>query len=135
MTFVCLLYAYELELCDKFSMIHVEMLPSQASIEIIGREIHLNKFYFLIWEYHDYFPVLLTKVLFTNRFEALIEREWIQGGHPFKDRCCKSVYSRSEAKTESPIFLLFLDSVWQVHIIRSIHCRFFGEHYQERRIF
>lgn len=56
---------------------------------------------------------------YYHRFEALIEREWIQAGHQFKDRCGKSVYSRSEAKSESPIFLLFLDSVWQVKYSES----------------
>ncbi|KAF6031748.1 MTMR9 [Bugula neritina] len=47
-------------------------------------------------------------------FEALIEREWVQAGHPFKSRCCKSVYSKTDSKFESPVFLVFLDSVWQI---------------------
>lgn len=51
---------------------------------------------------------------FFYRFEALIEREWIQAGHPFSDRCSKCAYARSNSKTESPVFLLFLDCVWQV---------------------
>ncbi|XP_067945083.1 myotubularin-related protein 9-like [Watersipora subatra] len=47
-------------------------------------------------------------------FEALIEREWIQAGHPFADRCSKALYSNTQAKKESPMFLLFLDGVWQI---------------------
>ncbi|GAB6019226.1 Carrier protein, mitochondrial [Chamberlinius hualienensis] len=50
-------------------------------------------------------------------FEALIEREWIQAGFPFATRCQKSVYAVSNlrAKSHSPVFLLFLDIVWQIH--------------------
>lgn len=49
-----------------------------------------------------------------HRFEALVEREWIQAGHPFRSRCSKSAYAITKQRQESPIFLLFLDSVWQV---------------------
>lgn len=48
------------------------------------------------------------------RFEALIEREWIQAGHPFRHRCAKSAYAISKQRHESPVFLLFVDCVWQV---------------------
>ncbi|XP_046578152.1 myotubularin-related protein 9-like [Haliotis rubra] len=47
-------------------------------------------------------------------FEALVEREWIQAGHPFRSRCSKSAYAITKQRQESPIFLLFLDSVWQI---------------------
>ena len=47
-------------------------------------------------------------------FEALVEREWLQGGHPFGDRCVKSAFAMSKNHQESPVFLLFLDCVWQV---------------------
>lgn len=47
-------------------------------------------------------------------FQALIEREWIQGGHPFSKRYFKSAYSSTTQKSEGPTFVLFLDCVWQV---------------------
>lgn len=48
------------------------------------------------------------------RFEALLERDWIQAGYPFADRCLKSSFAVSKLRQESPVFLLFLDCVWQV---------------------
>lgn len=50
-------------------------------------------------------------------FEALIEREWIQGGHPFATRHARSCYTPSahRSKSNSPTFLLFLDCVYQIH--------------------
>ena len=47
-------------------------------------------------------------------FEALIEREWIQAGHPFRIRCTRSAFGRSSHGQESPLFTLFLDCTWQV---------------------
>ncbi|KAH3752879.1 hypothetical protein DPMN_187505 [Dreissena polymorpha] len=35
-------------------------------------------------------------------FEALIEREWLQGGHPFSDRCAKSAHAVTRQRQESP---------------------------------
>jgi len=49
-----------------------------------------------------------------HRFEALLEREWLQAGHPFGDRCEKSAFATSQHRQESPVFLLFLDCAWQV---------------------
>ncbi|XP_072913265.1 myotubularin-related protein 9 isoform X2 [Hemitrygon akajei] len=49
-----------------------------------------------------------------NGFEALIEREWLQAGHPFQQRCAQSAYSNSKQKNEAPTFLLFLDCCWQI---------------------
>nr|KAG5691365.1 hypothetical protein BaRGS_033414 [Batillaria attramentaria] len=46
-------------------------------------------------------------------FEALVEREWVQAGHPFRFRCAKSAYAISKQRQESPVFLLFMDCVWQ----------------------
>ncbi|KAL0281646.1 UNVERIFIED_CONTAM: hypothetical protein PYX00_002571 [Menopon gallinae] len=50
-------------------------------------------------------------------FEALIEREWLQAGHPFPVRHFKSCYSPSSSRTKSnsPTFLLFLDCLAQIH--------------------
>jgi myotubularin-related protein 10/11/12 len=44
-------------------------------------------------------------------FQVLIQKEWVALGHPFSDRL-GHVYSKQADK--SPIFLLFLDSVWQI---------------------
>ncbi|XP_052386461.1 myotubularin-related protein 9-like isoform X3 [Carassius gibelio] len=47
-------------------------------------------------------------------FLCLLEREWIQAGHPFQQRCAHSAYSHARLKQECPSFLLLLDCVWQV---------------------
>ncbi|XP_014113911.1 PREDICTED: myotubularin-related protein 9-like isoform X2 [Pseudopodoces humilis] len=47
-------------------------------------------------------------------FQGLLEREWIQAGHPFQLRCARSASSHGRGKQEAPIFLLFLDCVWQL---------------------
>ncbi|XP_040917387.1 myotubularin-related protein 9 isoform X2 [Toxotes jaculatrix] len=47
-------------------------------------------------------------------FLALLEREWIQAGHPFQQRCVRSAYSHARLLQESPVFLLLLDCVWQL---------------------
>ncbi|EDV22388.1 uncharacterized protein TRIADDRAFT_28926 [Trichoplax adhaerens] len=45
-------------------------------------------------------------------FQALIEREWLLGGHPFSSRCSK--LCNTQDISTSPVFLLFLDCVWQL---------------------
>lgn len=60
-------------------------------------------------------------------FEALIEREWLQAGHPFATRCKHSAfapanYGNSDKREFSPVFLLFLDCVWQV--MQQFACSF-----------
>ncbi|XP_072356385.1 myotubularin-related protein 9-like isoform X3 [Scyliorhinus torazame] len=47
-------------------------------------------------------------------FQALIEREWLQAGHPFQLRCASSAYSHAKLKQEAPVFLIFLDCCWQM---------------------
>uniref|UniRef100_A0A8C1VK97 Zgc:154055 n=1 Tax=Cyprinus carpio TaxID=7962 RepID=A0A8C1VK97_CYPCA len=47
-------------------------------------------------------------------FLCLLEREWIQAGHPFQQRCAHSAHSHARLKQECPSFLLLLDCVWQV---------------------
>ncbi|XP_056282422.1 myotubularin-related protein 9-like isoform X2 [Pseudoliparis swirei] len=47
-------------------------------------------------------------------FLALLEREWVQAGHPFRQRCAHSAYSHARLQQESPVFLLLLDCVWQL---------------------
>ncbi|KAM7376498.1 hypothetical protein PAMP_006226 [Pampus punctatissimus] len=47
-------------------------------------------------------------------FLVLLEREWVQAGHPFQQRCAHSAHSHARLQQESPVFLLLLDCVWQV---------------------
>ena len=47
-------------------------------------------------------------------FQLLIEKEWLQAGHPFSKRCFKLAYGSTTQKQEGPTFLLFLDCVRQV---------------------
>lgn len=37
-----------------------------------------------------------------------------QAGHPFQQRCAHSAYAQGRPKHEAPLFLLFLDCVWQL---------------------
>ncbi|KAM4625078.1 myotubularin-related protein 9 isoform 2-T2 [Polymixia lowei] len=47
-------------------------------------------------------------------FLTLLEREWVQAGHPFQQRCAHSAYSHARLQQEAPVFLLLLDCVWQL---------------------
>ncbi|XP_029797140.1 myotubularin-related protein 12 [Suricata suricatta] len=44
-------------------------------------------------------------------FQSLVQKEWVMGGHSFLDRCN---HLRQSDKEEVPVFLLFLDCVWQL---------------------
>ncbi|XP_033905398.3 myotubularin-related protein 10 [Acipenser ruthenus] len=44
-------------------------------------------------------------------FQSLVQKEWVMAGYRFLDRC--NHLKRSD-KVESPLFLLFLDCVWQL---------------------
>ncbi|XP_054162802.1 myotubularin-related protein 2-like [Oppia nitens] len=46
-------------------------------------------------------------------FEVLIEKEWISFGHKFAQRCGHGEDKHSD-DNRSPIFLQFIDSVWQI---------------------
>ncbi|XP_076652050.1 myotubularin-related protein 10-B [Halictus rubicundus] len=46
-----------------------------------------------------------------NGFQSLLQKEWIAGGHPFCDRLGHIAKRKSE---KSPVFLLYLDCVWQL---------------------
>ena len=61
-----------------------------------------------------------TKITFTSTFrthfsfsgfQMLIEKDWLSFGHKFQDRCGHVI---SDANEVSPIFLQFLDAVWQL---------------------
>ncbi|XP_056446479.1 myotubularin-related protein 9 isoform X1 [Gadus chalcogrammus] len=47
-------------------------------------------------------------------FLTLLEREWVQGGHPFQQRCARSAHSHARLQQEAPVFLLLLDCAWQL---------------------
>ncbi|XP_050307149.1 myotubularin-related protein 9 [Anthonomus grandis grandis] len=47
--------------------------------------------------------------------QALIEREWLQAGHPFQTRHSNFCYSNGKTKGQQPTFLLFLDCIHQLH--------------------
>lgn len=46
-------------------------------------------------------------------FQTLIQKEWVVMGHPFCTRL-SHVYRNEEDNQQSPVFLLFLDCVWQL---------------------
>ncbi|KAH9380982.1 hypothetical protein HPB48_008196 [Haemaphysalis longicornis] len=50
-------------------------------------------------------------------FQALVEREWLRGGHPFRLRCQHGAFAPASVRTkdQSPTFLIFLDCVFQIH--------------------
>ena len=62
-------------------------------------------------------------------FQALITREWVAFGHPFRERHCCGPFAAAAAASgsnasastqssggEAPTFLLFLDCVHQIHL-------------------
>uniref|UniRef100_A0AAY5ETH3 Myotubularin phosphatase domain-containing protein n=1 Tax=Electrophorus electricus TaxID=8005 RepID=A0AAY5ETH3_ELEEL len=44
-------------------------------------------------------------------FQGLVQKEWVMAGHRFLDRCN---HLKRNDKEESPLFLLFLNCVWQL---------------------
>ncbi|XP_058485743.1 myotubularin-related protein 10 isoform X1 [Solea solea] len=44
-------------------------------------------------------------------FQSLVQKEWVMAGHRFLDRCN---HLKKNEKEESPLFILFLDCVWQM---------------------
>lgn len=69
----------------------------------------------VIYHYHYLMPLLLS--LCIHRLQALIEREWLQGGYPFSTRHKHSCYTpaHQRRKSSSATFLLFLDCVYQLY--------------------
>ncbi|KAI1905215.1 hypothetical protein AGOR_G00013830 [Albula goreensis] len=45
-------------------------------------------------------------------FQSLVQKEWVAGGHNFLDRC--NHLHHKEKELQSPVFLLFLECVWQL---------------------
>ncbi|XP_060113259.1 myotubularin-related protein 11 [Heteronotia binoei] len=44
-------------------------------------------------------------------FQSLVQKEWVAAGHPFQQRL--NLWQKNE-REESPVFLLFLDCIWQL---------------------
>ncbi|XP_036383036.1 myotubularin-related protein 12 isoform X2 [Megalops cyprinoides] len=45
-------------------------------------------------------------------FQSLVQKEWVAGGHSFLDRC--NHVHQKDKEFQSPVFLLFLECVWQL---------------------
>ncbi|KAJ8263065.1 hypothetical protein COCON_G00155220 [Conger conger] len=45
-------------------------------------------------------------------FQSLVQKEWVSGGHSFLDRC--NHLHHKDRELQSPVFLLFLECVWQL---------------------
>ncbi|KAL6465632.1 hypothetical protein MHYP_G00257650 [Metynnis hypsauchen] len=47
-------------------------------------------------------------------FQGLVQKEWVAGCHAFLDRCNHLYQKDKECQSPSPVFLLFLECVWQL---------------------
>lgn len=66
-------------------------------------------------------------IYFSQGFQVLVEREWLEFGHKFADRCGNGVNSE-DANERSPVFLQWLDCVYQ--LFKQFPCAFqFNEAY------
>uniref|UniRef100_A0A3B5BEH4 Myotubularin related protein 9 n=1 Tax=Stegastes partitus TaxID=144197 RepID=A0A3B5BEH4_9TELE len=63
----------------------------------------------------------ILRVRVRNIFLLMVEH-LSTDGHPFQQRCAQSAFSNNKARLEAPVFLLFLDCVWQ--ILRQFPCSF-----------
>ena len=57
-------------------------------------------------------------VIYINFFQLLIEKEWLSFGHKFADRVGHGDDKHND-NDRSPIFLQFIDCVWQVCKIKK----------------
>ncbi|XP_076125903.1 myotubularin-related protein 12 [Alosa pseudoharengus] len=46
-------------------------------------------------------------------FQSLVQKEWVAGGHNFQDRC-NHLHHKDKEHLQTPVFLLFLECVWQL---------------------
>nr|XP_023657190.1 myotubularin-related protein 11-like [Paramormyrops kingsleyae] len=58
-------------------------------------------------------------------FQGLIQKEWVMAGHRFLSR---ANYHRDSDKEEAPVFLLFLDCVWQLWAQCPTRFQFTGDY-------
>lgn len=61
--------------------------------------------------------IFLIKASFLISIQALIEREWIQAGHPFASRHRYGCYTpaQNRPKNSGASFVLFLDCIYQLY--------------------
>uniref|UniRef100_A0A8C7I6U2 Myotubularin related protein 11 n=1 Tax=Oncorhynchus kisutch TaxID=8019 RepID=A0A8C7I6U2_ONCKI len=57
-------------------------------------------------------------------FQGLVQKEWVMAGHRFLSRIN---YHRDSDKEEAPVFLLFLDCVWQLWVQYPSHFQLTGD--------
>lgn len=58
-------------------------------------------------------------------FKVLVEKEWISFGHPFQMRCGHGQEKQTRQEDQiSPIFIQFLDTVWQIYKQHSQYFEF-----------
>ena len=50
-------------------------------------------------------------------FSRLVTKDWLQFGHKFADRACARSLGFWEDHEASPVFIQFIDSVWQLSLI------------------
>lgn len=55
----------------------------------------------------------LIRILIMQGFQVLVEREWLDFGHKFADRCGQGVGSE-DANERCPVFLQWLDCLHQL---------------------
>ncbi|KAG8456756.1 hypothetical protein GDO86_002514 [Hymenochirus boettgeri] len=93
--------------CLKKAIEVIEYLDDQK-INIILKEDNASDFCCVISSLVQIMmdPYCRTKI----GFQSLIQKEWVAGGHCFLDRCNHLRKNENEA----PVFLLFLDCVWQM---------------------
>ena len=94
-------------LIDVFVNFFLQKRKSLIVFVVFIRKLGLDEA--LAWPSH-----LCNVSFLKHRFQGLIDREWLRGGHPFAERCVKVGVSPSRYKGQGPVFLLFLDCVWQV---------------------
>ncbi|KAJ8288022.1 hypothetical protein COCON_G00006810 [Conger conger] len=58
-------------------------------------------------------------------FQGLVQKEWVMAGHRFLSR---TNYHRESDKEEAPVFLLFLDCVWQLWAQYPSHFQLTGDY-------
>lgn len=92
-------HSSSLHSCKSFSIQTVELFEGKPNI---------NE-----QKYRNHFDI----IQFFCSIQALIEREWIQAGFPFATRHKHSCYTPSQlrSKTSASTFVLFLDTVYQLH--------------------
>lgn len=78
------------------------------------------------FEDHHSWNFILLDVFFQG-FQVLVEREWLEFGHKFADRCGNGV-NCDDPNERSPVFLQWLDCVYQLY--KQFPCAFqFNEAY------